>query len=119
VKVTFSLCFEAGDGIFGIFVAVLPPIFTASCRLEVEIGESPDDWYIHDAMDTACVFLTSRTNDALLSATLGVVSVKFLGALVLLSRSRPSARPTDLFGTNRLQPGKLLPGPPHFRTPID
>ena len=28
---------------FGILVAVLPPTFTLSCPLEVEIGESPND----------------------------------------------------------------------------
>ena len=39
----FFLCFKAGVGILGILVAVLPPTFTPSCRLEVEIGELPDE----------------------------------------------------------------------------
>ena len=37
-------------------VAALPPTFTPSCPVEVAIGESPDDWCIHDATVTSCVF---------------------------------------------------------------
>ena len=42
--------------ILGILVVVLPSTFTLSCPLELEIGESRDNEYIHDAMATACVF---------------------------------------------------------------
>ena len=47
---------QPGDGILGILIAVLPPIFGLSCLLEVEIGQSPDDWYIRNTTVTACVF---------------------------------------------------------------
>ena len=40
----------------GWYLGVLPPTSTYSCLLEVEIGESPDDRYIHDTTVTACVF---------------------------------------------------------------
>ena len=32
------------------------PFSPPSCPLEVEIGASPDEWCIHDAIVTACVF---------------------------------------------------------------
>ena len=48
-------------------------IFTPSCPLQVEIGESPD---MQDTMATACIFMRcART--APLPEQLGVVSVKF------------------------------------------
>ena len=37
-------------------VAALPPTFPPSCRSEVEIGESPDDWGIHNTIVASCVF---------------------------------------------------------------
>ena len=37
-------------------ISVLPPTFAPSCLLEVEIWESPDVLYVHDAMVTVCVF---------------------------------------------------------------
>ena len=57
MKTRCFLCLGAGDGIVGMLIAVLPPTFTPSCPLEVEIGGSPDDQYIHDTTVTACVVL--------------------------------------------------------------
>ena len=55
----------------GILIAVLPPTVTLSSHLEVEIGESLEDWNIRHALVTACVFSRrART-------TVGVVSCKF------------------------------------------
>ena len=46
-----------GDSNLGTLIAVLPPTFTPSCPLEVDVGESRDDSYVHDATVTSCVFL--------------------------------------------------------------
>ena len=56
MKIKF-VSFWVGDGILRILIPVLLPIFTPSCPLEVEIGESPDKWYIHNTTVTPCVFL--------------------------------------------------------------
>ena len=56
MKIRFFGYLRLVDGILGILVAALPPNVAASCPLEVETGESPDDWCIHDAVVTACVF---------------------------------------------------------------
>jgi hypothetical protein len=61
-KIKVFLLFEAGDGILGILITVLPPHFLLSCPLQVEIGESPDKHCIHDAAVAACVFLQARAN---------------------------------------------------------
>ena len=42
---------------FGVLIVVLLALSTPSCPLDVEMGESHDDWYILDATVTACVFL--------------------------------------------------------------
>ena len=65
----FSVIVRLGDGILGMLVAALPPIFTASCPLEVGIGESPDDWYIHDANGHRLCLLTARAHNARVRAT--------------------------------------------------
>ena len=43
LNIKFFLWFGAGDSIYGTLIFVLPPTFTPSCPLEVEIGRSPDN----------------------------------------------------------------------------
>ena len=77
---------------------------TPSCPLEVEIGESPNEWYLHDAIVSPCVF-SRRAH--LVKATGGVVSVKFwkfsiapaggYSDLIAVSPPPPSS-PTEMGG---------------------
>ena len=61
----------------GILIAVLPPTFTPSCPLEVEIGELCDDLYIHGTTVTACVFLRQAdAHDTLVRADSSLTATK-------------------------------------------
>ena len=82
MEVKFLLCFEAGDGILGDMDCRLPPTSSRSCPLEVEIGESAGDWYIHNATAAACVSLSR------------MCSVRFWNWIVALAKGWPKAGPT-------------------------
>ena len=68
-------------------VAALPPTFTPSCPVVVEIGESPDDWCLHDATVTSCVF-SRRAQTTPVSEQQEVFCFRqIFGILVLLSQA--------------------------------
>ena len=56
IKITFFLCFGAGDGNLGMLTAVLPPTSPPSCPLEWKMRGVSEDQYLHDTSVAACVF---------------------------------------------------------------
>ena len=67
------------------YVCWLLPTFTPSCPLKVGIGESPDNWYVHDATVTSCVFCR-RAQTTPLSEQQEVLPPSKFGILVLYSQ---------------------------------
>ena len=67
-------------------MAVQPPTFTPSCPLEVVIGGSPDNWYIHDTVVTAGIFSRRARTTRLSEQRLVLFSSKVWNFSVALAR---------------------------------